>query len=288
MKTKLPRRRGATARLVRRSRLFALGALLAVSSAAAAPTPGAPVPGGRALLDEVRALNRTTRHWTDRHQVLDLTIVDRRGGERERSLEMWTKRYDDDASKTLLFFREPPQARGVGFLQWLDPHGPDHQWLYLPAVQRVRQITGSRKRESFVGTDFSYEDIGLMLDVLNWSEEDASSTLVGEDRVDGQICAIIALHPSEKQEVSYETVRIWIGRQDRALHRMEMEDEDGNLVKALTLTELSDVGAIPVAHLLKMENTRGGSHTIAQVRSIDFDRGIGDDMFTERRLERGG
>jgi len=242
----------------------------------------------RVLLDEVRELNRTTRNWADRHQTLDLTIVDRRGGERQRALEMWTKRYEDDSSRTLLFFREPPQARGVGFLQWLDPHGPDRQWLYLPSVKRVRQITGSRKRESFVGTDFSYEDIGLMIDVLNWREEDAASTLEREDTIDDQRCAVVSLRPTPAQDVSYEVIRIWIGYDDNALHRMEMEDDQGNVRKTLELSEIKKIGAIPVAHVLKMENARGGSHTVARIRDIDFDRGIGDELFTERRLERGG
>ena len=265
-------------------------AVLLSAALASVPIRRAAAEGNQArtLLDEVRLLNRTSRHWSDRHQTLDLTIVDRRGGERQRSLEMWTKRYDDERSRTLLFFREPAQARGVGFLQWLDPHGPDRQWLYLPSVQRVRQITGSRKRESFVGTDFSYEDIGLMIDALNWSEEDAASALIGDDQLDGQTCAIIALRPSPEQEVSYGVVRIWIGRADLALHRMELEDGEGKVQKILSLGELQEVGAIPVAHLLKMENARGGSHTVARVRDIDFDRGIGDEMFTERRLERGG
>jgi hypothetical protein len=268
-------------------RCFSIAVLMLVAVASVGPM-WADGEEARALLDEVRNLNQTTRHWDDRQQRLELTIVDRRGGERDRALEMWTKQYDDDASRTLLFFREPAEARGVGFLQWVDPHGPDRQWLYLPALKRVRQITGSRKGESFVGTDFSFEDVGLMVDALNWTEEDATSRMLGEELVDGVRCAIIALRPNERQEVSYSVVRVWIGRPDKIVRRFEFEDASGRRAKVLNLSEIRQVGSIPVAHRLRMENVRSGSHTIARVVELKFDGGISDRMFTERRLERGG
>src|SRR5262249_42726916 len=87
----------------------------------------------RALLDKVKKLNQTTRKWNDRVQRMTLIIVDRRGGETRRELEMMTKRYDDDASRSIVFLHAPAQVQGIGFLQWIAPQEPDRQWLYLPA-----------------------------------------------------------------------------------------------------------------------------------------------------------
>ncbi len=242
----------------------------------------------RVFLERAGELSRTVRHWTDRQQTLALEIVDRRGGRRERRLEMWTKRYADDASKTVLIFREPAQARGVGFLQWVDPRGPDSQWLFLPASKRVRQITGSRKKESFVGTDFSYEDLGLMMDVVNWTAADADSTLVREDDLDGAPCAVIELKPSDLQDVSYSKLRIWMRAADHLVVRYEFFDDDGELTKMLQLSDIRDVGGILAPHRMEMVAVRAGSRTVATVEQLRFNVGLGDEVFTKRRLERGG
>ncbi len=242
----------------------------------------------RAFLDRAGDLSRTVRHWDDRQQTLALEIVDRRGGRRERRLEMWTKRYADDASKTVLIFREPAQARGVGFLQWVDPRGPDSQWLFLPASKRVRQITGSRKKESFVGTDFSYEDLGLMMDVVNWTPADADSKFVREAELDGAPCVVIELDPSDSQDVSYSKLRLSMRAADHLVVRYEFFDANGELVKMLQLSDIRDVGGILAPHRMEMVAVKAGSRTVAKVEALKFNVGLGDEVFTKRRLERGG
>src|SRR5215475_5539908 len=88
-------------------------------------TPGAAEPTARELLDRARQLNETTRKWSDRVQHLKLSIIDRRGGERKRDLVIYFKKCPEDRNRTLLFFETPPEIKGVGFLQWADPHGKD-------------------------------------------------------------------------------------------------------------------------------------------------------------------
>lgn len=242
----------------------------------------------REILDRAAELSRTSRHWNDREQVLSLQIIDRNGGVRERQLQMWTKRYPDDASRTMLVFREPPQARGVSFLQWVDPRGPDRQWLYTPSTKRVRQISGSRRKDSFVGTDFSYEDLGLMMDVLNWPASEASSRLVEEAELGDIQCYVIEVVPAAAQEISYSALRLWIGRGDHLIHRFEFIDRKGALAKTLILSDFRDVANIPAAHRMEMVDARAGSRTVASVESLQFDVGLAEDVFTKRRLERGG
>jgi len=242
----------------------------------------------RQVLDRAGELSRTTRHWVDRVQTLDLAITDRRGGVRNRLLQMWTKRYEDDASRTILFFHEPPQARGVGFLQWVDARGPDRQWLFLPTNKRIRQITGSRKKESFVGTDFSYEDLGLMMDVLTWSADDAISQVIREEDLDGKRCIVIRLLPTDKQDVSYGALRLWIGIDDHLVYRYDFDDRKGQLKKVLLLSDIRDVDGIPAPFRLEMTDSKAGSRTVAIVREVKFNIGLDDAVFSKRHLERGG
>jgi hypothetical protein len=268
-------------RASRVGKLASVAALL-VSAAAAR---GADVEPARALLAQVRWLNETTRAWTDRTQQLDLTIVDRRGNERRRAMKIMTRRPDPDRTRTILFFTSPPQVRGIGLLQWTAPHEEDRQWLYLPELKRVRQITGSSKRESFVGTDFSYEDLSIWSEVLDWTEEDAGAALLRDETVDGEECAVIEMRPTGAG-VSYEKIRLWLGRRDSVIHRMEFEG-GGKTVKILLLTDVRPVGAIPVAHRLEMQNARSGSSTRVVMREIAYDTGLSGDRFTQRALEKG-
>src|SRR5262249_57578838 len=140
----------------------------------------------RAKLDQVKALNQTTRKWTDRVQRMQLTIVDRRGGEARRELEVMTKRYGTDASRSIMFFHAPPTVEGIGFLQWIAPQEPDRQWLYLPALKRTRQISGGARAEDFARTHFSHEDLSIVADRLGWGEDKAAAALAGGGETERQ------------------------------------------------------------------------------------------------------
>jgi hypothetical protein len=241
---------------------------------------------GRRLLDEVHRLNESTRAWKDRIQHLDLTIVDRRKNERRREMKVVTKKFGAGETRTLLFFLTPVDVRGVGLLQWSTPHQEDMQWLYLPALGgEPRRISGSSKRESFVGTDFSFEDLSIWSDILDWTEEDARAALLKDEALRGVNCAVIEMTP-KSVDVSYEKIRLWLGRDDFVIHRMEF-DAGGKTVKTLELGDVRAVGAIPVAHRLEMRNLRGGSSTVVVLTSVTFDSGVSDDELTKRRLQKG-
>lgn len=241
----------------------------------------------RQRLDEVRRLNETTRKWTDRTQRMALTVVDRRGGEVERELEVRSKRYDGDATRSIMFFHAPAQVRGIGFLQWTDPRETDRQWLWLPALKRVRQISGGSRSESFVGTDFSYEDLAIMAEAVDWSEAEAASTLAGEETLDGEPCDIIELRPTAAADVRYGVVRLWLGRTDHVVRKFELVDGDGTLVKTLRLSDIRIEKNIPTAYKMEMRNERAGSHTTVRITALAYDSGIADEELTQRRLEKG-
>jgi outer membrane lipoprotein-sorting protein len=272
-----------------RTNRFRQAAVLAVVTCGlgfSSPLGAAAANPARELLDRVSKLDDTERAWTDRTQHLRLTIVDRRGNERRRELLIRTKKFGEDVNRTILFFLSPPEVRGIGLLQWVRPRDEDRQWLFLPELKRVRRITGTSKRESFVGTDFSYEDLTIWTEVLDWTEEEARSRLLGEETVDGRACAVIELVPIDA-DVSYGKLRLWLARDDLVLRRMQFDDDHGRLVKTLDLSDVRPVKDIPVAHRLVMHNERGGGETRVTFTEVQFDTGVADDEFTQRRLEKG-
>jgi len=267
----------AAGRIVVVTLVLALAGALAASAADSA----------RALLDQVKQLNQTARKWTDRQQRMHLLIVDRRGGQYDRELEVLTKRYGDDASRSIMFFHSPPQVQGIGFLQWVAPQEPDRQWLYLPALKRTRQISGGARTESFAGTDFSYEDLAAMADVQDWGEDKAHAALIGNETIDGHVSDIIELTLTPAAELSYGKIRMWLARDDQMVRKYEFTDERGQLAKTLLLGDIREVGGIPAAHHFEMRNERSGSHTTVDLTELRYNTGLDDEVFTQRRLEKG-
>src|SRR5436853_4739390 len=162
-------------RMVRRvAILVLLGALVTPALAETA----------REILDRRKALDDTTRHWDDRHQKMKLTIYDKRGGERVREMDIYDRREPGDEQKTILFFLAPAEVKGTGFLAFTHKGRAADQWLYLPELQRVRQITARTRNESFMGTDLSYHDLDIVQEMVSWAEGDARSSLRGEESLD--------------------------------------------------------------------------------------------------------
>jgi len=185
-----------------------------------------------------------------------------------------------------VFFETPPEVKGVGFLQWADPHGKDEQWLYLPELKRVRQISGGAKRESFVGTDFSYEDLAILAELIDWSEQDAHAQVARDEALGGRACHVIELIPAGK-DLAYGKILAWFAADDLTILKLELYDKAGQLAKVLTASDIRPVGAIPTAFHLEMQNVQNGSHTVAEFRDVKYDTGLSDELFSEHALERG-
>ena len=97
----------------------------------------------------------------DSRLTMQMRLFDRQGRARERTLGVNGLRGQGGAGdRVLVRFTYPNDIAGTGFLVWERPGGDDDRFLYLPALARVRRITGAERQESFVGSDFTYEDIG--------------------------------------------------------------------------------------------------------------------------------
>jgi outer membrane lipoprotein-sorting protein len=241
---------------------------------------------GRSLVDEAHRLTQTTRKWSDRTQRLKLKIVDRHGGERNRQMVINVKKYPEDRSRSIVFFEAPADVKGVGMLQWTDPKGKDEQWLYLPELKRVRQVAGAAKRESFVGTDFSYEDLAIVTQILDWTDTEARVTLLRDEELEGQSFHVLELVPAGK-DLSYGKVLAWLRASDLLILRFEMQDQAGQGLKVLSLSDVRLLGNIPTPFRMEMSNQQTGSRTSIEFTEIKYDTGLDDQAFTQRALEHG-
>jgi len=258
---------------------------VAVAVAALLTASEARSESGRDILDRVHQLNQTERNWRDRSRQMRIVIHDRRGGERLRDLSMRTLRDENRDEKVLAVFEAPPEIRGTAFLQFQYGDRDADQWLYLPELRRVRKITSSVRDESFMGTDFSFRDMELLTDVLEWTANDATARLLEPTEVDGRPAHRIELIPTTR-DVGYDRIVIVLAADDLVLRGMEFEGGD-EPSKRLELGRIESVGKIPTAHQMVMRQPTEGTHTVVDISKVQYDQGLPESLFTKRSLERG-
>jgi len=264
--------------------------LLVVFAGATAEARAAEAQSAREILDRRKLLDETERHWDDREQAITLHLFGSRGGERTRELVVYERQLEGDERQSILFFERPAEVRGTGFLAFSHPKVPADQWLFLPALKRVRRITAETRKESFVGTDLSYHDLDLLQDMPSWTEDDAASKLLGEADVDGAATHVIELRPKDA-DVDYGRIQLWLGKDDLISRRTYFfegaDDPADDPVKQVLQSDIKLVGPIPVPHRVEVLRPRRGSRTVMDVERVRFDQGLEEDLFTQRALERG-
>ena len=152
----------------------------------------------------------------------------------------------------------------------------------------MRQISGGARTDSFVGTDFSYEDLAIMADVLDWGEDSAHAALAGSETIDGHVSDIIELthHAGRRRELRQDPPVARARRPGGAQVRIRRRAR-GSWPRRCCCPTSARCSGIPAAHRLEMRNERSGSHTLVELTELQYNTGLDDDVFTQRRLEKG-
>ncbi|MCW5891803.1 MAG: outer membrane lipoprotein-sorting protein [bacterium] len=260
-----------------------------------APLLAGTAASGDEILRRWKALNDGERNWATRQQELQFDI-EGKFGSRKRELTVYEQRLavpqDGIDKRSIVFFSAPPEVKGTAFLAYTFADGsPASQWLYLPALKRVRVLAGNSRRESFVGSDLSYNDLDLLEALDAWPTKHGSATLLGQEVVDGVACDKIELPVKESTEAGKEYARLvlWLGSADLFPRRLEFyERSDAKVLrKRLTQGDVVMEGNIPVARRVVVETPEKGSRTQILAPATRFDPELPDDLFEQSAMERG-
>lgn len=258
----------------------AIGLLLVAAHAAAFTGPE--------ILERRKELDETTRRWSDRERHIVLRL-EHPGGEQRREMTTYERQLPGGREQAILFFQAPASIRGLGLLSYSQPGRADEQWVYLPALKKIRQINASRadRSDRFASTDLTFHDLDLLRDMTKWTEADAPSVLLGEDDVvDGVATYRIERTPTQS-DVYYRRIVLWLGKDDLVTRRVEFFDAAPTPVKRIDESQVRTVDGIPVAHRLEAVTLPGGSRTVMDVAQLRFNQQLGDALFTQRTLQRG-
>lgn len=217
-----------------------------------------------------------------------MEMTDRRGKTRSRETRTFRK-YFGAQKRTVIFYLEPRNVKDTAFLTYDYPEvdRDDDQWLYLPAMRKVRRISASDRGDYFLGTDLSYEDIKLETRV---DMDDYTRRTVGEDQVDGHPCILVEALPVDAQtakELGYGRVEQCVDSEIWFVRRARFWDPQGNPLKTTYFRDIHQVQGIWTQHLIEVENHKTGHRTRFSFREVDYQSPIGDRLFTQNALRRG-
>ncbi|HDP25573.1 MAG TPA: outer membrane lipoprotein-sorting protein [Deltaproteobacteria bacterium] len=208
-----------------------------------------------------------------------MVLINKKGDRRERTLNASVKKAGEGASKSILFFNTPADVKGTSFLVWTEEGKDDQQWLYLPALQRVRQISSSGKGESFMGTELTFFDMG------SHDADDYTFTHLKEEEIDGEPCYVIEAIP--KKVEFYSKIILWIRKGNFIPAQADFFDKKGTYEKRGTFKEVQDIQGINTPTAIEMHNVINGRTTLIELKNVVYNSGLSDDIFTQRYMKRG-
>ncbi len=219
---------------------------------------------------------------------LSMRLTDRRGKTRTRETRAFRKYYGKE-KRTVIFYLKPANVRNTAFLTWDYPQADkdDDQWLYLPAMRKVRRISASDRGDYFLGTDLTYEDIKLETRV---SMNDYRRKTTGEDEVDGHHCYLLESIPVDEdtaRELGYGRVEQCVDSEIWMVRRSRFWDIKGKPLKTSYFRDIRKVQGIWTQHRIEVENHKSGHRTLFLFRDVDYEHGVSDDLFTQNALRRG-
>jgi hypothetical protein len=230
----------------------------------------------------------------DSRSMLRMKLFDRHGRLRERALTLISLRgrghpgapdTAPDGDRLLVRFTYPNDIRGTGFLVWEHPSSDDERFLYLPSLGRVRRIAGTETQESFVGSDFTYEDIGgRQFDEYTYSLLDAQASW----SVPGSAARPAWRLESRRKNASAEFPRVvsLVLKDAFVAAQADIYNKRNEKQKVYTVRRLEQIEGITTAMDVEMTNAIEKSRTELIVEAADYNVGLKQSDFSRRELER--
>ncbi len=226
-----------------------------------------------------KVYNRPTGN--DMTANLTMTLINSSGQERVREIKQYIRDFGS-VEKKIMFFLKPADVKNTSFMNWsYDKAGKDDdQWIYLPALMKIKRISSDSKGDYFMGSDFTYDDLG------DRKPSDDTHKVIGEEKLNGLDCYIVESVPKDEDYMYSKTVT-WVVKGRWYGLKKEFYDEDGELLKILTLKKADKIKGFWIIADVEMKNVQTNHKTIMQLSNIKIDTGIPASMFTQRMMKRG-
>lgn len=234
-------------------------------------------------LDIAIAADEADQGFESSSVKLKMILKNKHGQTSERLLETKTLELTDDGDKSLIVFKSPRDVRGTATLTFTHRDGPDDQWLYLPALARVKRISSDNKSGPFLGSEFAYEDLSSQ------EVEKYTYAFVRDEVFKSANCAVVELDPVDPKS-GYKRQLLWYNLdKDYRVEKIEFYDRKNSLMKTLTYHDYNQYeGKFWRAMKFHMVNHQSSKETELIFENYQFKIGLTDSDFSQNSLKRAG
>lgn len=223
---------------------------------------------------------------------MTMILIDKRKNQRVRKLKAFRKDYGKDV-KSISFFLSPADVRNTTFLSfdWDSEDKEDDNWLYLPELRKVKRISSGNKKDSFMGSDFSYADMNGM-ELSEWEYRFKKQS----EMVDGFDCWVIEGVPKKEKrkkvisETGYLKTVSWVRKDSFLAVRSKLYVKKGKKIKYFIASKIEKIQGIWTVRKMTMKTTkkkRMEHMTVLMFDNLVYNKGVDDSLFTTQRMERG-
>jgi len=209
-----------------------------------------------------------------------MILKNKHGQESTREIRSRTLEVDGDGDKSMTIFDKPRDVKGTALLSFTHKEGPDDQWLYLPALKRVKRIASDNKSGPFMGSEFAYEDISSQ------EVEKYTYKFLRDDTFNGMDVFVFERYPVDKKS-GYTRQIVWMDKEHYKERKIEFYDRKNAPLKTLLFTDYNQyLDQYWRAHDMHMENHQTGKSTSLLQSNYQYRTGLKDRDFDKNSLKR--
>ena len=226
------------------------------------------------------AVERADSGWGDMKATLEMHLRNAHGQESRRTLRMQVLEVADDGDLSQMLFDSPRDIAGTAFLSHTHALKPHDQWLYLPALKRVKRIASANKSGPFVGSEFAYEDLS------STEVQKYRYRWLREEEFEGAPAHVLEEHPAYPHS-GYTRRIVWIDQRMQQPVQVEFYDRRDALLKTLVFEDY----ALYLERYwrparMRMQNHQSGKETLLVWKDYVFRTGLSARDFDQGRLKR--
>ncbi len=232
---------------------------------------------GREIAIEI---DRRDQGWGDQQATTHMILRNRQGQESKRMTRSLSLEVEGDGDKALILFDFPKDIKGTALLSFTHPVTADDQWLYLPALKRVKRISSSNKSGPFMGSEFAFEDI------TSQEVEKFSYKYLRDEEIEGRNVFVIERYPLYENS-GYVRQIVWVDKLMYQPIKTEFYDRKNSLLKTLTQSEYSQyLSQYWRPNRMEMVNHQNGKSTTLHWGNYQLRTGLSERDFDKSRLKR--
>ena len=220
--------------------------------------------------------DKNNEGYVDSSSSMTMQLINKKVDIVERKLAFKRLEVPEDVDKSIAVFESPRDVKGVAILSYAHKVKSDDQWLYLPALKRVKRIASKNKSGPFLGSEFSFEDFSFQ------EVEKYDYTFIGEETCSNLMCLVIERHPLDPYS-GYTKQLVWIDKENYLVQKIHHYDRKSFHLKTQTFEEYKLYeGFFWQPHKIKMMNHQNGKSSILKLQDIKLNSDFTDKDFSQK------